>query len=179
MRKLITLALVAAGSTGLFAQINLNAQFDGATNKATTTATVQIFAPVKLKAIWAANFGKILLNNMSAPASIELVSGDRTGTFANAHNCAPLAGVAVIPAHFDLWKDKLIDVSINVGPAVTLGAGVVFTPKLGTIRMEDNGIYTQMNGTEVRHFDVGGKLDMAAGVNGTFTAPFTVTATYN
>lgn len=178
MRKLIALSLVAAAAPALFAEGNSRSQ-------ATTTASVTIFAPVKLLAIWGADFGKIMLDDMSQPASIELTPSKSkgipgVGTYANAVNCSPkTAGNSFTAAHFDLFQDNSLAVCINLGPKVDLGSGVMFTPAMGEWDLEYPGIYKAYKGATWWHFDVGGKLEIPAGVVGKFTKEFTVTANYN
>jgi hypothetical protein len=183
MTKFVMLALVAA-APALFATIPTTNFKPG---PATGTASVIIYAPVQLSKIYDLNFGSVLLNDMVNPAAVAVDPGMPPNyvnlPYKTLVNVTPRAGSTCGVAHFDMWRDANLAVTVSASPVVPLtsatGQSVTFLPVLGKVSNEFDGIYAPVAGTVFEHFNVGGTVNIPAATVGAFSGPFTVTANYN
>lgn len=177
MRSLITLALVAAAFP-VFA--------DGNSDTASAKAKVHIVAPVKVMSTSDINFGQIVVDDVTQPASVKMVTntapgGNSVATLTDWNKCAPYAknNVAITAAEFhyshDIQTTVGAQVKITVDPEVTLAGGHGPAVKLITNNdlPADACMLPTIDGqTKIagyvgfKHFGVGGTLNIPAGALG-------------
>jgi hypothetical protein len=174
MRKIIALALVA-GCTALMA--------DGNSSSASADAKVQIVAPITVSNVFAdkLDFGQIVVNDATKAMSVVMAPDTAVlGTFVNCVRKNNSAGTNA--AWFHIAKDQDIawgGVNIKVDPTVDMGKGAKITPATGGLTSCTAGIPGAAPHTDQAHFNVGGKLEVPAGVFGFLTGKLNVTVAYN
>jgi len=178
--KLVTLALVAAGSVALFA--------NGNSSSATADVSVKIVAPILVSNVFGSNldFGAVTVNDPTQPIAITYnpsVYGSGTPAFTN---CDPYAnnganGPSTF-AWFHIRKDHNVDwsgVNIAVDPVVALGSGVqVATQNSQLSQCTALPLLPGQTYDDTQHFYVGGTLSAPAGTFGTFHGTMNVTVSY-
>jgi hypothetical protein len=190
MRKLITLALVAA-SPVLFAA-------DGNSDSATAKAKVQIVAPVKIVSSGEINFGQIVVDDVTQQAKVTMKvdtapDGNTSATLTGWDKCAQYKknNVTVSGAQFHYTQDiqtaVAANVKITVDSSVTLtgGIGGAVTlatnndlPAEGCSLGDIKGQKEITNYVQFKHFGVGGTLTIPAGALGYKEGTLTVMVEY-
>ena len=174
MRKLITLALVAA-APALFA--------NGNSDKATATTRASIYAPITIVKTSDLDFGAIVMNGFTG-GSVDLNENTGAATYTD---CAALSGSKArypMLATFHVRYDSNLTYSRTA--TVHTVDGCTFTPVdfespvactlTGTVDGKD---FNDKAGTSKQHFFVGGKLNIPANVFGEKTGTLEVTVAYN
>jgi hypothetical protein len=190
MRKLITLALVAA-SPVLFAA-------DGNSDTATAKAKVQIVAPVKIVSSGEINFGQIVVDDVTQTAKVTMAvstatDGNTVATLSGWDKCAQYKknNVAISGAQFHYSQDVqaavAANVKISIDSTVSLTGGIGGAVTLATnndLPADGCSLADIKNQKEVagyvqfKHFGVGGTLTIPAGALGYKEGTLTVKVEY-
>ena len=185
MRTFLTLAIIAGFSSVAFA--------DGNSATATATASVRIVAPVKILSNQNLDFGNIVVDDVDQAAKVTMTSNTSdgmlysVGTLSHWDKCAPYKKAGTVKAaSFHYAYDAGVastDIGIVIDQKVTLSGG--FGPNV--ILNTNNDLPAdacflidlgRTDGTQQKHFGVGGTLEIPAKALGTKTGTINVTVTY-
>lgn len=179
MKTLITLALVAASSSVLFA--------DGSSATATAPVAVQLISPITLISNGIMQFGKVVVDDLNQPVAVTLTPTDGdsfTATKSIVNGSVAGSSQAPTVPFFHARYDKTVGwagLTVTTDANVALAPGVNLVPDLATgLTYLHNCVIFPLHPTqESQHFPLGGTLTADAGVLGSYTGLVSVTVAYN
>lgn len=179
MKKLLSLALIAAASPVLFA--------DGSSATATAPVAVQLISPITLISNGMMQFGKVVVDDLQQPVTVTLTPTDgdsfvaaKAITNGTALGSSQAPTVPFFHARYDNtvgWAGLTVTTDANVN----LGPGVNLVPDLasGLAFLHNCVIFPLHPSQAAQHFPLGGTLTADAGVLGSYSGLVSVTVAYN
>jgi len=197
MRKLITLALVAAAVPMMAAQTTTSVK-----TSATAPVKVRIIAPCHIQSDGKLDFGTVMMDEYNKAGAVGVIpstnpNGGSQVSWKGYNNCSAFKSEGMSVPEFHYRHDANFPVNILVegkvvnptaagvdgwtanagGATVNMAKGILL--QVGTDMPSDAcGLFTPIAGVTSRHFGLGGVLQIPAGVYGVIEGSVTVAIAY-